>query len=197
MLSRGAERCLEVLRWYAARFRRVFVFQRTLAVTLGRTLRQIQRYVRELKQFGFVLVKKEGRGPATYRVVPVENSAVPEKNVVSKSRRSAGDIVNESKSQLQATPVCVAVENSGQTGEPPGEVNVSAVPRRKPPMPDWRDLIPPRTVVNEMGRHVPNDAFYRVRDALIRGDSRIRSARSPDAYALAIVRGELKEARCG
>jgi hypothetical protein len=63
-LSRGAERLLDLLRWYGARFRRIFTKQSKLAAHLKVCVQQIRRYLVELR--GLVTVYKCGRNPAEY-----------------------------------------------------------------------------------------------------------------------------------
>jgi len=80
-LSRGARRCLQLLKWYAARFDDVFPYQETLARRLGVGVRQVKRYIRELVAAELVAVSNPGRGPNSYQVLV-------DKNVPSKSPRS-------------------------------------------------------------------------------------------------------------
>src|ERR1700722_305229 len=88
-LSRGAQRMLDLLRWYGARFDRIFVFQKKLAAHLGVKVRQLQRYIAELRAFKLadgktplITVQKCGRHAAEYELAP---EAVATKNVVSKT----------------------------------------------------------------------------------------------------------------
>lgn len=80
MLSRGAERLLDLLRWHHSRFRRITPKQKDLAGHLGVTMRQIRRYLTELA--GLVTVRKCGRDSAEY-VLSAEAFTV--QNVRSKS----------------------------------------------------------------------------------------------------------------
>ncbi len=72
-LSRGAKRCIKLLRWYAARFKDVYPLQSTLAKHLGVTTRQVGRYVKELRDAGLTSVTKGGPHSACYQVVAKEN----------------------------------------------------------------------------------------------------------------------------
>lgn len=65
-LSRGAQRCLDLLKWYSARFRDVYPLQSTIAAKLGKSTRQVRHYLAELKSAGLVDVRKAGPNPATY-----------------------------------------------------------------------------------------------------------------------------------
>ncbi len=65
-LSRGADRLLDLLRWYGARFRRIFPKQAKLAAHLKVCVQQIRRYLLELKRAGFVQVLSGGRSSAEY-----------------------------------------------------------------------------------------------------------------------------------
>ena|SRR5579864_553808 len=73
MLSRGAQKCLDLLRWYAARFGEVYPYQDTIAKRLGVTDRQVRRLLGELKAAHLIQINKQGRNPATYQLLPVEN----------------------------------------------------------------------------------------------------------------------------
>ena len=53
-LSRGARRCLQLLRSYAARSGRAFPYQATLAAQLDVKPRMVRYYLAELKAAGFV-----------------------------------------------------------------------------------------------------------------------------------------------
>lgn len=70
MLSRGAQRLLDLIRWYRSKFRRVFPFQLKLAGHLGVTSRQVRRYVRELVDAFLLRVQKCGRNAAEYELAP-------------------------------------------------------------------------------------------------------------------------------
>lgn len=65
-LSRGAQRCLELLQWYSRTFKQVYPLQSTIARKLGKTDRQVRTYLQELRAAGLVAVKKCGQAPATY-----------------------------------------------------------------------------------------------------------------------------------
>lgn len=81
-LSRGGERLFEVLRWYFGKFKRVFPAQAKLAEMMKLTVRQIQRYVKELRELGLVKVQKCGHHPAEYLFQP---EAIERRNVGSAS----------------------------------------------------------------------------------------------------------------
>ena len=72
-LSRGAQRCIKLLRWYAARFRDVYPLQSTIAKHLGVTTRQVGRYVKELRDAGLMSVTSGGPHSACYQVVAEKN----------------------------------------------------------------------------------------------------------------------------
>lgn len=90
-LSRGAQRCLKLLRWYAAHFQEVFPYRSTIAKHLSVTSRQVDRYISELKKAGLVNVSQAGPQPATYQVVAgqnVEGMSKLRRSNVEASRRS-------------------------------------------------------------------------------------------------------------
>ena len=72
-LSRGAQRCLKLLRWYAAKFSQVFPYRSTIAKHLGVTSRQVDRYISELKKAGLINVFQCGQQPASYQVFADKN----------------------------------------------------------------------------------------------------------------------------
>lgn len=53
-LSRGAQRCLQILQYYSRGKGYCWPAQSTLAEKLGVTVRQVKRYIRELKESGYV-----------------------------------------------------------------------------------------------------------------------------------------------
>lgn len=90
-LSRGAQRCLKLLRWYAAHFQEVYPYRSTLAKRLGVSIRQLTNYICELKKAGFVSVSQEGPQSASYHVVAGKNCPASSQLLPSKfpaSRRS-------------------------------------------------------------------------------------------------------------
>ncbi len=72
-LSRGAQRCIKLLRWYAAHFQEVFPYRSTLAKHLNVSGAQLDRYIRELKSAGLLSVSQAGPQPASYHVVAGRN----------------------------------------------------------------------------------------------------------------------------
>ena len=84
-VSRGAERLLDLLRWYGQRFRRIHPFQSDIAEHLKLTSRQIRRYIRELRSLGILAaVRKFGRQAAEYIF---SDEWLAKQNVRSKSGR--------------------------------------------------------------------------------------------------------------
>ena len=81
-LSRGAQRLLDVLRWYGSKFNRIFPFQSKLADHVGVCIRQLRRYVRELVDALLIRVHRGGPHAAEYELAP---EAVAAKNVRSLS----------------------------------------------------------------------------------------------------------------
>lgn len=69
-LSRGAQRLLDLIRWYRSRFGRVFPFQKKIAEHLLVTCRQVRRYVRELVDAFLLRVHKCGQNSAEYELAP-------------------------------------------------------------------------------------------------------------------------------
>lgn len=69
-LSRGAQRLLDLLRWYGSRFQRIHPKQEKLAAHLGVKIRQLRYYVRELVDAFLILVRKCGRSSAEYELAP-------------------------------------------------------------------------------------------------------------------------------
>lgn len=74
-LSRGAQRCLDLLKWYAARFRDVYPLQSTIAKNLGKQERQVRNYLTELKSAGLLQVKRDGPNPAMYVLLEQQPTA--------------------------------------------------------------------------------------------------------------------------
>jgi len=72
-LSRGAQRCLKLLRWYAAHFQEVYPKRSKLAAHLDCSPRQLDRYISELKKAGLVNVFQAGPQPSTYQVFAAKN----------------------------------------------------------------------------------------------------------------------------
>ena len=72
-LSRGAQRLLDLLRWYGSRFRRIHPKQQKLADHLKVKIRQLRYYVRELIDATLLLVRKCGRNSAEYELLAGEN----------------------------------------------------------------------------------------------------------------------------
>ena len=81
-LSRGAQRLLDLLRWYGSRFQRIFPFQSKLAAHLGVCVRQLRRYINELVNELLVRVRRAGPHAAEYELAP---EALADKNVRSLS----------------------------------------------------------------------------------------------------------------
>jgi hypothetical protein len=71
-LSRGAQRLLDLLRWYGSRFRRIHPKQEKLATHLKVKIRQLRYYVRELVDATLLLVRKCGRNSAEYELLAQE-----------------------------------------------------------------------------------------------------------------------------
>ena len=69
-LSRGAQRLLDVLRWYGSKFNRIFPFQSKLADHVGVCIRQLRRYVRELVDALLIRVHRGGPHAAEYELAP-------------------------------------------------------------------------------------------------------------------------------
>lgn len=67
-LSRGANKCFDLMRWYAARFREIYPYQETIARRLGIKQRQLRKYLLELKNAGLLAIHKQGRAPAVYQL---------------------------------------------------------------------------------------------------------------------------------
>ena len=72
-LSRGAQRCLKLLRWYSARFSDVHPSQSKIAKHLEVTDRQVRRYLAELVRAGFLKVRKAGPYEASYLLLAKKN----------------------------------------------------------------------------------------------------------------------------
>lgn len=86
-ISRGASALLDLLNWYASKFKRVYPSQLKLAEHLKVTVRQIQRYVRELRDAAMVTAKKAGRAAAEYTLSELgKMSGRSRVEVASKSR---------------------------------------------------------------------------------------------------------------
>ena len=73
VLSRGATRCLKLLRWYAACYKEVFPYRSTLARQLKVSPQQLDRYIRELKTAGFLKVSQAGPQPSSYQLLTDKN----------------------------------------------------------------------------------------------------------------------------
>ena len=69
-LSRGAQRLIDVLRWYGSRFQRIFPFQSKLAAHLNVCVRQLRRYVRELADALLIRVHRAGPHASEYELAP-------------------------------------------------------------------------------------------------------------------------------
>jgi hypothetical protein len=67
-LSRGAQRLLDLLRWYGARFRRIHPAQIKLGMNLKVSIATVKRWLLELKQLGAVIVQKYGPHSAEYEL---------------------------------------------------------------------------------------------------------------------------------
>ena len=74
-LSRGAQRCLDLLKWYSARFRDVYPLQSTIAKNLGKKERQVRNYLSELKAAGLLQIKRDGPNPALYVLIEQQPTA--------------------------------------------------------------------------------------------------------------------------
>lgn len=83
VLSRGARRCLKILRRYARRYNCVFPYRSTIAKELDVSPRQFDRYISELKLAGLVTVSQSGPQPANYQIDAGQNG-----EATSKLRRS-------------------------------------------------------------------------------------------------------------
>lgn len=68
--SRGAQRLLDLLRWYGLTFKRgrIFPTQLKLGGQLKVSLSTVRRWLRELKEIGAVFVRKYGRQAAEYEL---------------------------------------------------------------------------------------------------------------------------------
>jgi hypothetical protein len=97
-LSRGAQRLLDLLRWYGSRFQRITPTQAKLATHLKVKIRQLRYYVRELVDAFFLRVQKCGRNAAEYEL---SSEALADKNC----RSNAGRMQVECRS----TPYTVSV----------------------------------------------------------------------------------------
>lgn len=67
-LSRRAFELLDLLRWYASRFRRVFPSQAKLAEKLKLTIRQVKRLVKQLRDCGVIKTFRCGRCSQEYEI---------------------------------------------------------------------------------------------------------------------------------
>lgn len=121
-LSRGAQRCLDLLQWYRSRFPRVYPYQSTLARHLKRKLRQTAYYLQELKQAGLIDVIQCGPGPAEYMLLKavdksVENQQFANQNCIAIAQQlhsfEAASINEFKSSSIQAAPAAMiqSVEN--------------------------------------------------------------------------------------
>lgn len=173
-ISRGAQKCLGLLRWYAVRFQAIFPYQETMAGRLGIGERQLRRYLNELVKAGFLSVAKGGQGPATYALQQaVENKPHAEENVRSMSGLMSG-----------LCPVWPDL-SLYEFKKALGKAKASTPARLKP------IELPPPTVTNEYGRVDPNPEFRRINGILTNAQDRIRRARNPAAYERAILQAEL------
>jgi hypothetical protein len=126
LLSRGAENLLKLLRWYQKKFKRVFPLQEKLASFCKVTIRQLQRYLQELRDAALIIVKKHGHLSAEYFVA----QEVPEQNVMSESGLRQVCVASVS-GLTPAGPYCV---NSSETGPSHHAASVTnPFPARKPP----------------------------------------------------------------
>lgn len=104
-LSRGAKRCLNQLRWHDSRHRLIFVSQERLATNLKVCVRQVQRYIQELRAVGLVQTTRRGDGKTSlYRLVEkpietVENLLISCAHVGSDVRSDVGSEISEVDSQ--------------------------------------------------------------------------------------------------
>lgn len=88
VLSRGAQRCIKLLRRYARRYKCVFPYRSTLAKELNCSLRQLDNYIAELKRAGLVSVFQSGPQPANYEVLAEQNCEANAKLVRSNGKAS-------------------------------------------------------------------------------------------------------------
>lgn len=119
-MSRGAERCLALLRWYASRFERVYPKRSTLAKRLAVSSRSVDNYLRELKTCGFVGILQEGPHPASYHVLSAENCEASAKLLRSFSDPTYSYMSLSSNTQsslASATPVERPEENPSLEGQ--------------------------------------------------------------------------------
>jgi hypothetical protein len=68
-LSRKANECLKLLRWFAARFGDVYPKQETIARHLKLKERHVRNVLTELKKAGLVVIEKSGPRAATYKLL--------------------------------------------------------------------------------------------------------------------------------
>lgn len=163
-LSRGAQRCLSQLQYYARESGRAFPFQDTLARDLKRDERTVRRYVSELMRYGALKVVRRQHSSNEY-VLSGEICGKSGKSVRS-DVRSGDSILSELKT-----------------------LSIKGKPARKPPSVE----IPSEYITLESGRKIINPAWQRVRDKIRKAhqDGRLHSARDRDAYVAAIIRGEV------
>lgn len=115
-LSVGSKRLFSLLRSYAARSGRAFPFQRTLAARLGVSDRQVRTYVKELRDAGFLDVRKRQHSSAEY-------SLRQEANFRSDFRsdfRSGGPLIGSSSDECN-TSEAPRIPPSRETHRKPAE----------------------------------------------------------------------------
>lgn len=115
-LSRGAERLLNLLRWYGSRFRRIFPKQSKLASSLKVCVQQIRRYLVELRDF--VTVHKCGRNPAEY---VLSQDSVDQYDASENARLKRGLCAVEARSEASRSLLLSEVSSK-----------VQSVPRKPP-----------------------------------------------------------------
>ena len=117
ILSRGARKCLDLMRWYAARYEDVYPFQKTIAKRLGVKERQLRNYFLELKIAGLLEIRKSGPRSAIYHVVTEENC-----------RSSAGQIAGQLPvfSSASISELSNVSENTDQSTDEPTDLYAQA-----------------------------------------------------------------------
>jgi hypothetical protein len=176
-LSRGAQRCLDRLRFYARQTGRAFPFQDTLAVDLKRDVRTVQRYISELVDFGAVKVIRRQHHSAEY-VVSEEIVACN----CGKADKNVGSEPSDVRSDVRSGDFILS--------------EVKTLSLRKPARKPMGVEIPPEYITTASGRQVINPAWQRVRDKIraAHQDGRLHSARDRYAYIAAIIRAESERA---
>lgn len=165
-LSRGAERLLDRLFWYAARYRRIYPHQSKLADGLKVSSGTLRRWLLELKRAGLLIVRKCGRNAAEYEL---QEAAIGQR---------FAQINERSKSSLRTVDAL-----SGHYSSSSSSISSRKPPCRKPPQMETYTE-PPMQITSEAGRRDINPAWIEWRDR----ELRISRANNPAAYRAAISR---------